>query len=117
MSIELFAVQNDKGQWFRAYAQGRQSPWVDGIKDARIYTTPGPARATVSRFAGDTPPPKLVKLVIWETVAVDETERLSKSQAAIHRRKARQYQDERERERKRAHSDLANALERIKSWG
>lgn len=81
--IELYAVRNDEGKWFRAKGRsGRGNTWVDELKNARIYNKLSPARATVTFFANhykEYKTPELVKLVVSDVVVIDETERVEKA--------------------------------------
>ncbi len=81
--LELYAVRNKDGEWFRAkgYGGGGAS-WVDDIKKAKIYSKIGQARSRVTFFATNYPEfgvPEIVKLKVSESEAVDETLRVEKS--------------------------------------
>lgn len=82
--LEMYAVQNQDGQWFRAKGMnGGGKTWVDDLKKAKIYPKIGAARRTVTWFANNFPDfaiPALVKLKVTEIEAVVETERVKKSQ-------------------------------------
>ncbi len=79
----LYAVRNKEGKWFRARGfGGHGEPWVDNISKARIYGTPGPARAQVTYFTNNHSKygvPELVKLHVGLVEVMDEEERVKKA--------------------------------------
>ena len=98
--LELYAIQNSDGQWFRAkgYGGGGKT-WVDDLTKARIYPKISTARAQVTYFVKhhpEYPPPVLVRLVVTKVEVVDETERITKvlkdaktteAKSVVHRKK------------------------------
>jgi len=106
-NLELYAVQNHEGQWFRAKGYGGSgNSWVDDIATARIYGKIGPARACVTYWSGysDYPTPKIVKLIIGRTEVIDEEKRVAaakkKKKAARLASEARHHELEIERLKK-----------------
>jgi hypothetical protein len=103
--LELYAVRNQEGQWFRRKGYGGYGKtWVDDFKLARIYSKIGPARAIVSFFTNRWPEygvPDLVVLKINEVVVLDESARVSqvkeKKKKEEERREIRQKEWELER--------------------
>lgn len=115
--LELFAVRNRDGQWFRAKGYGGDgATWVNKIERARIYAKVGPAKACVTFFAKRWPEcgtPDVVRLVVTRLEAIDQAERAA---AAI--RKIRTAEATRARGRARcqlesARRQLARAEQRI----
>lgn len=82
--LELHAVRNKEGKWFRSRGQhGWGEHWVDELKDAKIYTKIGQAKARVSFYANHFPKygiPDLVTLQVTKMVVIDQTARVKKVQ-------------------------------------
>ena len=85
--LELFAIQNKEGQWFRRKGYGGYGPsWVDDFKLARIYTNPRGARGQISYFASKWPEygtPDLVVLRITEIAVLDESKRIEEAKKKL----------------------------------
>lgn len=79
-TLEVYAVQNREGKWFRRKGYGGSGEsWVDRFSAARIYNKIGPARGVVTWFAEAYPEygiPNLVRLKISEVELIDETDRV-----------------------------------------
>lgn len=115
--LEIYAVQNQDGKWFRAKGMnGSGKTWVDDLKKAKIYPKIGPARRTITWFANTFPDfaiPALVKLKVTEIEVVVETERVKKSQkdkalkeAEFNRQQAIRNKESAERKLKEAQDEL-----------
>lgn len=107
MALEVYVVQNEQGQFFRAKGySGSGKSWVDDINKAKLYPNTRGARQTVTFFANAYPklaPPKLLKLTISSVEELDETDRLQK---------AKERKEKAEAERKQREAEYA--LERAK---
>lgn len=83
INLTLYAVQNEKGQYFRAKGySGSGNTWVDDINKAKIYPKIGGARGTITWFANNYPKYptlKLLKLTVSNVEVLDETERVNKA--------------------------------------
>lgn len=116
MNIELYAVKNNEGKWFRRKGYGGSGEtWVEDFTSARIYTKIGPARGIISFFNNnypDYPPPKLVKLVITEQIELDETDRLQKSKEKKETAKLKREKRHAEYELEQAKKQLDSAKQR-----
>jgi len=103
--LELFVVQNQSGQYFRAKGYGGYGDtWVSDIKKAKIYTKIGTARGRVSWFANNYPAygvPKILKLQVYLADSIDETARVQKQKKnkEIAELSAKKRRSEQERER------------------
>jgi len=73
--ICLYAVMNKEGKYFRNKGYGGYGKsWVDGLKKARIYSHPGPAKAQITYWAKTFPEygiPVLVELRVKEMNIID----------------------------------------------
>jgi len=113
-TLVLYAVRNNKGQYFRAkgYGGGGAS-WVDDINKAKIYGKTGGARGTITWFANNHPKyptPDLIKLTVTSLEVMDETTRVKK---AIEK-KAKAEAAQAERKAKIKLADAQRDLERAK---
>lgn len=114
----LYAVRNEKGQWFRRKGYGGSGDtWVDDFAKARIYSRIGPARGVISFFANnytDYPAPQLIQLEINKLTVLDEKSRIQKAQfnkkkrSLEHDIRCKEYQIQRL-------TDDKNELERLKA--
>jgi hypothetical protein len=115
--LELYAVRNKEGQWFRRKGYGGYGKtWVDDFKLARIYAKPGPARGVVTFFATHYPDygvPDIVVLKITSVEILDETERVAKAKAKRQKEIETREIRQREWELKRASEELEKAKERF----
>lgn len=77
----FYAVRNDKGEYYRTYAQGgRRSGWVKELTDARLWTTIGPAKGKITALSNERPKepvPELVEFIVREVNIVDQTQRIA----------------------------------------
>ena len=120
IKLELYAVKNSDGKFFRAKGYGGGNTWVDDINKAKIYGKIGGARGTVTYFAKtypEYPTPQILKLTVTGTEIMDETERIKK---VIQKK----LQDEANRDKymaeqafKLAKRDFDNAEQRLKQLG
>jgi len=81
--LELYAVRNQDGQWFRRRGYGGYGEsWTDDIRKATIYQKIGQARSRVTFWATNYPDygvPQLVKFTVSGAVVLDEEERVKKA--------------------------------------
>lgn len=117
--LELYVVRNRKGEYFRPKGiSGKGDNWVASLKNAKIYTRLGPARARVSFWAKHSPGhgvPELVRLVVSAAeVVTEERLRAQKRIEAAQRREARARVRSRAGELDRAHKLLAEAERNLK---
>lgn len=93
--LTLYAVKNREGKWFRRKGYGGYGEtWVADFSKARIYSRIGPARATVTFFAGKWPEygvPSLVALEIEMERVITEESRVEKTLKA---KKVREKREE-----------------------
>ena len=79
----FYMVRNDKGEYYRTYAQGgRRSGWVKELSDGRLWTTKGPAQGKITALANERPKepvPQLVEFVVHEVKVVDQQDRVAKA--------------------------------------
>ena len=67
LRLELYAVRNVKGEFYRSYAAGgRNKKWVKDIADAKVYTKRGPAQGLVTRLKNEGLDVELVTLIAKE---------------------------------------------------
>jgi len=79
--LTLYAVRNRHGKYM-AKANRAGLSWVADLKDARLYSKPGPARSQVTWYANHELKggiPDLVELRVTEVVALNELNRVQKS--------------------------------------
>lgn len=114
----LYAVQNEKKQWFRRKGYGGSGDsWVDEFAKARVYQKIGPARGVVSFFANNYTgfsPPKLVELRVTEIREIDETERVNKQKQKKEIRCRQRDERNRKYQLEQAQKQLEEAQARIK---
>lgn len=115
-SLNLYAIRNDKKEWFRTATPGHPPAWVKDLADARIYAKLSSARSKVTAWANEhkkSPVPALVELVVTEQRIVDQQDRLAevrrKKQLEIEERKQVQARQQLEN----AKRDLAEAQARV----
>lgn len=113
----LYAVQNEKGQWFRRKGYGGYGDtWIDNFASARIYQRIGAARGVISFFANHYagfPTPKLVELRVTAIVEIDETDRVNKQKQKKQLAAAKREERNRKRELEHATQQLADAQARV----
>ncbi len=118
--LELYAVRNREGHWFRAKGYGGYGEtWVPELKSAKLYARIGQARGRVTYFAGNFPEhgvPEVVRLVARVVDPIPgEAERATKAIAKKWQREdallERQHKDRLER----AKRDLDRAKLALKS--
>jgi len=118
INLTLYAVQNEKGQYFRAKGYGGTgNTWVDDINKAKIYPKIGGARGTITWFANNYPKypiPKLLKLTVSNVEVLDETERVNKAKARKAREDAERKKHNAEWEMEQAKKQLAELEAKIK---
>jgi hypothetical protein len=112
-NIELYAVRNRDGQWFRAKGYGGAGlSWVDSLASAKIYPKLGQARSRATFFATNYPQygvPDVVKLKVVAAEIEDQTQRVKKSQAAKERKELLAEKRKHERELERAQVKVKEA--------
>ena len=83
LPLELYAVRNKEGKWFRAKGYGGYGEtWVDDINQAKFYAKIGQARSRVTFFANEYPTfgiPDLVKLTVTKMEVMNEGTRVKKA--------------------------------------
>jgi len=108
--LELYAVRNKDGHWFRARGfSGSGESWVKEISGAKIYTKIGQARSRVTFFAKNYPAygvPSIIRLKVGGMEVIDETERFKKKQIKEHKQVL-------EYKRRKAEIDYNNALKKL----
>lgn len=81
--LELYAVRNKDGKWFRAKGYGGYGDsWVPDIKNAKIYAKPGPAKGQVTWWGNHFPEfgtPDLVRIVAGKIEVIDMTGHVKKA--------------------------------------
>lgn len=81
--LELYAVRNKKGQYFRSKGYGGYGPsWVNELQKAKIYPKIGPARSQVTFWANNYPgfgTPEIIVLTVSVTKVLNEEERVKKA--------------------------------------
>jgi hypothetical protein len=79
----FYAIRNDKGEYYRTYAQGGQrSGWVKNLTEGRVWTTVGPARGKITALSNESPKnqvPELIEFVVREVNVVDQKMRVAES--------------------------------------
>ena len=117
INLTLYAVQNEKGQFFRAKGYGGYGQtWVDDINKAKIYAKIGGARGTITWFANNYskyPTPKLIKLTVNKFEVVDETERVNKAKEKKQKAEAERQKRNAEWEMQQAKKQLEEAQARV----
>lgn len=83
ISLELYAVQNHVGDFFRAKGFGGYGlSWVKEISSAKIYTKLSQARSRVTYFNNNNPDNlpscKIIVLSVTDSQVLDETDRIVK---------------------------------------
>lgn len=116
--LRFYAVKNKAGQWFRrrGYGGGGES-WVDKLKQARVYTKPGGARAVISWFSNRYPQHGTPKLVVFKAVfeeEIDESERIKKAEEQEKVREAKRAKARAESARLRAEQALQKAKDDLR---
>lgn len=115
--VILYAIQNEKNQWFRRKGYGGYGDtWVNDFSLARIYQKIGPARGVISFFANnysDFPVPKLVELQVTHIREIDETERVKKQKQKKELAEANREERNRKERLKNAEKELREAQERV----
>lgn len=83
IKLELYAVVNQEGKFFRAVGYGGYGPsWVDSIEKAKLYGKLGQARSRVTYWFTNHPKfgmPKIIKLSATGVEVIDEVERVGKA--------------------------------------
>lgn len=116
--ITLFAVRNEKGEWYRRKGYGGYGKcWVEKFSQARVYNRIGPARALISWWSNnykDYPTPQLVQFQVSSIKVLDETARVEKQK--LNKQKAEQRKEIRDKQYRleRAQIDLENAQKTLK---
>lgn len=65
--LEFFVVRSSSGQFFRSKGQNySRSSWVDDIKDAKVYTKIGPAKAQATWWTHNFPDFGVPDVVVLE---------------------------------------------------
>lgn len=65
--LEFFVVRSSSGQFFRSKGQNySRSSWVDDIKDAKVYTKIGPAKAQATWWTRNFPDFGVPDVVVLE---------------------------------------------------
>jgi hypothetical protein len=117
--LELYAVMNKDGQWFRAKGYGGcGASWVDDIKKARIYPKIGPAKARVTYFASHYPDygiPKIVKLIVTDTEIIDTEKEYKENQKKKEIATAKYIAKQKEKHLKEAEQRLKEAQEKYEN--
>jgi hypothetical protein len=117
IELELYAVRNKSGSWFRAKGfGGGGASWVDDISKAKIYPKIGQARNRVTFFATNYAAfgvPEIVKLKVTEFEVLDETKRVAKAIKNKEQKQARYIAASLKRKRDAAERELKAAQERL----
>ena len=83
IAINLFAVRNRDGKWFRSKGyNGYGNSWVDNITTAKIYGTASSAKRQVTYWYTHYPEfgmPDLVQITSGKCDILDQTERVKKA--------------------------------------
>ena len=121
IDLELYAVRNRDGQWFRAkgYGGGGRS-WVDDISYAKIYANLSQARSRVTFFANSYSQfgvPEIVKFIVKEGEILDETDRVEKAKRKKKERKIRSDIRRKKELVERTKQELAVAQDKLKKLG
>jgi hypothetical protein len=78
--VAFYVVQNSEGKYFRRKGYGGSgNSWVEEIEKARVWVTLAGARTVVGFFASrypEYPVPQIIKLVVTQSIVIDETERI-----------------------------------------
>lgn len=92
----LYAIKNEKGEWYKTYSTTRNRGWKKKLTEAKIWSRAGQARAKLTALANEypaLPPPLLVEFVVTQVRVVDQTERVAQSRLEA-QRKRKQYEEE-----------------------
>lgn len=102
VNLKFYAILSQDGKWFRARGMnGTGSSWTDDIKNAKVYSKPGPARGIISWWHDNYPTfgiPQLVELPISEANVIDESERVQKTSAQRKQKEHKRVIEQKKRE-------------------
>lgn len=117
INLVLYAVRNEKGEFFRAkgYGGGGQT-WVSDINKAKIYGKIGGARGTITWFANNHPKYptlELLRLTVGKVEVLDETERVKKAKDKKAEKEAKYQKAQAQRNLKEAENELAAAQAKL----
>lgn len=83
ITLNFYAVRNRDGKWFRSKGlYGSGNSWVENLIQAKIYSTPGPAKSQITFWAKNYPEfgvPDLVRITTGVCEYLDQTERVKES--------------------------------------
>lgn len=117
IKLELYAVVNQEGKFFRAIGYGGYGKsWADTIDEAKIYTKLGQARSRVTFWYNNYPKygrPKIIKLTATGTEIIDEVERLEKTREKKLTKEARHKVQQAKYKLEQAERQLAEAQKEI----
>lgn len=94
--LVLYAIKNEKGEWYKTYSTTRSRGWKKTLKEAKIWSRGGQARAKLTALANEhpsLPAPLLIEFVVTQVRVVDQTERIAQSRLEA-QRKRKQYEEE-----------------------
>lgn len=118
INLQLYAVRNSDGQFFRAKGYGGGgATWVDDLCRAKIYANIGQARSRVTFFANNYPKyptPQLIVIKANELEILDETERVEKAKQKKLKEVEQRKINEQEWKIEQAQKDLKDAQDRLK---
>jgi len=90
--ILLYAIRNEKGEWFLPYSRGSAASWQPELIHAKIYTKQGAAQGKITALANEDaawcmlhpsakpkPIPELVEFTVVETRVIDQKDRVAKA--------------------------------------
>lgn len=113
----FYAVRNNKGEYYRTYAQGgRRSGWVKELTDARLWTTIGPAKGKITALSNEHPKdpvPELIEFVVREVNVVDQKARVAQAKVKKAREDAERVERQRLYELQYAQSEFDKAKSRL----
>lgn len=116
----FYAIRNKEGQYYNP--KGRRSfkreIWLDSLKKAKIYFSPGPARSQITFLASKWPQfevPELVELHVWDVLAIKEEERVRKSQNQKTKQVALRVKKDAEEAKKQAERQLEEVLKTLEN--
>lgn len=117
-TLLLYVVRNQEGHWFRnrGLYGSHKDHWVPELKEAKLYSKIGPARARVTYFTNAFPKygvPDIVELTVTSSRVLDEKVRVTKVVESLRTKEARAKQAEAKRELERAEKKLKDAQDEI----
>ena len=121
--MELYAVQNSDGQFFRSKGYGGYGKsWVEKLESAKIYTKKGQALSRITWWSNNFPKygiPKLIILSAEIKEVVDQTDRVTKviDKKKIDLEKRKKWDLEQKRKSLEDNiSQAKSALDALRKW-